>query len=181
MSEPTSTTSQPESGRKVQPQVLRDRSRASGFDLVKLLISLATGGVATYFIALTERPVPPLSSTERNTVFISILFMVAAVLIGLIGWGLDAAFFRYWAKSLESTNEETAKEHWDKRRKYNRWRLWAMRLLAVFFLLGVVGSGCYVVLRSRNSTPVERQECRSVEGTAFGGTEKTGNTGGSRQ
>jgi hypothetical protein len=38
------------------PPILHDRSRAAGMDLHRLLISLSTGTLAIYFLALTGRP-----------------------------------------------------------------------------------------------------------------------------
>jgi hypothetical protein len=37
------------------PQILHDRSRTAGTELHKLLLSLSTGGVAVYFVALTRQ------------------------------------------------------------------------------------------------------------------------------
>ena len=147
MREPEANSYDEEPQRKVDAQLLRDRSRASGFDLLKLLISLSTGGVATYFIALTGETRPQLNEAERWVVWISLSLMVSAVLVGLLGWTLDAAFFRYWAKSIEN-GENGSGIYWEKRQKFNRRRLFAIRLLPVLFLLGVIGSGVYVALRS---------------------------------
>ena len=51
---------------KLDPQLLFDRSRQSAFDLLKLLVTLATAGVAGYFATLTRYLDPRLASGERN-------------------------------------------------------------------------------------------------------------------
>jgi len=46
-------------------KTLHDRARSAGTEYHRLLISLATGVLAAYFIALTAKVEPPLSTVER--------------------------------------------------------------------------------------------------------------------
>ena len=119
---------------KVEPQVRYDRSRSSAFDLLKLLVSLATGGVGVFFAVLTQKLDPALREPERDVAVVGLVTMVLAVLAGLLGWGADARYYERWAQSLQ--HEASAGRLWRARRTANVARRVLLASAAVLFWSG---------------------------------------------
>jgi hypothetical protein len=128
------------------PQRLYDRSRASGFDLLKTLVSLSTAAVGAFFLALTRRIEPPLSPNEFCFLLGALIFMVLAVFTGLIGWGADAKYYDYWANSLDNQRSNSANAT-SKAERFNAVRRFSIIAMASLFTLGMVASAVYLVLR----------------------------------
>ena len=76
------------------------RARNSVMDLLKLAMTLATGAIATFFLALTRTGTPPLSPDERSWGLMALVLMVGSVGVGLAAWGADATFYGAWGMSL---------------------------------------------------------------------------------
>jgi len=131
----------------LEPQLLFDRSRASGFDLLRLLVTLGTAGVAGYFATLTQVLNPLLTSGERELALIALSCMVAAVFAGLLGWTFDARYYERWAQSLQK--EKTKGSFWKARHTSNRIRFLGIGLSAIFFILGIIISGIFAYARSK--------------------------------
>src|SRR5262245_46452178 len=83
---------------QVNPQVLYDRSRASGMEMFKLLTQLSTAAVGVFFIALSTNVNPPLSHDQRQSVLLALCFMVCTLLCGVWGIAADAFFYESWAR-----------------------------------------------------------------------------------
>lgn len=130
----------------INPQVMFDRSRQSGFGLLQLLLSLATAVVAVYFVALTDPAKAPNRGLEFKGVIVSLTSMVCAIIAGVIAWGADAIFYQYWAYALEDWRGR--KDHWWRRRNCARQiRKIAIVLLGGFFLAGMIAAGFYLAVR----------------------------------
>ena len=142
---------------RLEPQLLLDRSRASGFDLLKLLVTQATAGVAGYFATLTQVLNPPLQSDEIELALIALSCMVAAVFAGLLGWTFDARYYERWAQSLQ---KELAKGPlWKARQTSNRIRFLGVGFSAIFFIFGIIISGIFAYARSERIiflSPIQR-------------------------
>jgi hypothetical protein len=129
----------------LEPQVMFDRSRQSAFDLLKTVISLATGSLAAYFVALTRSGELHLTSVQQGAASRAMVCMVAAIAIGLLAWGSDAVFYNAWAHSLQK--EPKPGRWWQRRNLAGRLRITLLWLLAALFLGGVWYAGKYVWLR----------------------------------
>jgi hypothetical protein len=129
--------------RVVDPDKIRDRSRASGFDLLKTTLSLATASVGAFFFALTREITPSLTRYERCTLIAAILLMVGAVVFGIAAWAADALFYKRWADVLR----EKSGASWKSRERAKVWRQISVVMLACLFLLGVLAAGVFAILR----------------------------------
>jgi hypothetical protein len=132
---------------KVGAQLLFDRSRDSAFNLLKLLVALSTAGVAGYFATLTRISDPKLTESERNVALVALSCMVASVFAGLIGWGFDARFYERWAQHEQK--EETPGRLWRAREWAGDVRRYSIVASTVFFVVGVVISGVFAYIRSK--------------------------------
>jgi hypothetical protein len=128
----------------LDPQLLFDRSRISAFDLLKTVVSLATGSVAVYFVALTKADNHELSGGQEYAAKISMLLMVFAVFAGLAAWSADARFYNIWAHSLDK--EKTPGRLWNQRNLAGKIRIVCLCILVVSFFGGVVAAAWYVWL-----------------------------------
>jgi|HubBroStandDraft_6_1064221.scaffolds.fasta_scaffold549442_1 hypothetical protein len=130
-------------------QILHDRSRATGWEIQKLLISLSTATSGIYFLALTQRAQPPLTLWQKTTAISSLFLMAAATLCGIIGGFADSRRNYFWASALQAPENE--KERRTRMyRSRNRWlRLERICdiLLSLNFAVGVLISFAYMVLR----------------------------------
>jgi len=133
---------------ELDPQLLFDRSRASGFDLLKLLVTLATAAAAGYFATLTRTLDPKLKPDEREVALIALSCMVAAVFAGLLGWMFDARYYERWAQSLQK--EQTKGSLWKARNTANGVRRFSIGFSVFFFVLGIIISGVFAYARSEH-------------------------------
>jgi hypothetical protein len=62
---------------------LHARSREAAAEQRKLLISLATGCLALYFVALTGKIEPALTWSQTITCMLSVIFMALSILAGV--------------------------------------------------------------------------------------------------
>jgi hypothetical protein len=137
---------------RIDPQRFYDRSRASGFELLKTLVSLSTAIVAAFFFALTRDIAPRLLRDEFYALACALGFMVLAVFAGIIGWGVDAKYYDYWADSLNGNRTEESRTASKRKRDLaNTIRRYSIIFLAVFFTLGIFASAIYLYLRMSRS------------------------------
>jgi multisubunit Na+/H+ antiporter MnhB subunit len=129
----------------VSPQILYDRSRASGMEMFKLLTQLSTAAVGVFFIALSTNINPPLTHEQRFSVLAALSFMVITLLCGVFGIAADAYFYESWARSLSGKNADT---NWKHRERANRVRKLFTFAAMLFFLLGAFAAARYIYLRT---------------------------------
>ncbi|HEV2146006.1 MAG TPA: hypothetical protein VGR37_01170 [Longimicrobiaceae bacterium] len=127
-------------------QLLYDRSRTSAFDLLKLLVTLATAGVGTYFFTLTGKLEPAITPGERTTALLALILLGAAAFAGLLAWGADARFYERWAQSLQK--EDGKGLRWRSRNRANMVRRYLLGLAILLFVAGLLVSGAFAFLRS---------------------------------
>ena len=130
----------------LDPQILFDRSRSSAFDLLKTLISLATGSVAVYFITFT-RAGTHLDDGRNLAALVSMFSMLLSVFTGLIAWSADSRFYNSWAHSLDK--EKVPGKFWKQKQVANRVRFFSLCLMVVFFFGGILAASIYVWLNIR--------------------------------
>ena len=131
---------------ELHPQLFFDRARASVFELLKLLVTLSTAGVAVYFALLTRAPDPqPQPGAVQTIALVALACLAGAAFTGIVGWIFDAYYYDQWAHSLENT---TVREHHRKvSHLANRVRFWAVFVAVALFVGGVVLSGVYAISR----------------------------------
>jgi hypothetical protein len=134
------------SNNRIDPQRFYDRSRTSGFELLKTLVSLSTAVVGAFFFALTRKVEPPLSGGEFGCLVCALVLMVLAVFAGLLGWGADAKYYDYWADSLNENKSNLDKARANKE-FMNKVRRFSIIALTSFFTLGMLVSAIYLILR----------------------------------
>lgn len=128
-------------------QILHDRSRAVGTDLVKLVLSLSTGTLAIFFLALTGEAKPPLTLAQKTSAVASVAILGVAVFCGIISMYADTRRYYFWACALQTADKQQRDAHY---RSRDAWLLSARLLAAamgISFLLGMLSSIVYGVLR----------------------------------
>ena len=144
---PADTEYKEESRGKGFPQILHDRARTAAVELHKLLLSLSTGAVAVFFIAITTKIEPVLTFCQRVCLLLGLLSMGFAVLEGIISWHADSQRNYFWALSLQKEEKEEKKENYKKRDKYLACERVAANFLVGSFLMGMLFSSVYIALR----------------------------------
>ncbi len=147
---PADLTDEPSSDREDRgrgfPQAIHDRSRSAAEELHKLLLSLATGTLAVYFVALTATD-SELTRAQKLAAGCALIAMATSVLSGMSGWYADARRNYYWASAMQA-HEKSSRSRLYKAR--DRW-LYAERrlakLLGASFAVGIISSVAYMMLR----------------------------------
>jgi amino acid transporter len=129
----------------VTPQILYDRSRASGMEMFKLLTQLSTAAVGIFFIALSTNVNPPLTHEQRFWVLAALCSMVTTLLCGVVGIAVDAYFYESWARSLTGKNKDV---NWKQRERANLVRKVFTFAAIISFLLGVFAAARYIYVRA---------------------------------
>ena len=125
------------------PDKIRDRSRTSGFDLLKMTVGLSTASVAVFFSKLLEKFETPLPSAQKWTIVAAILLMAGAVVAGMAAWGADALFYNRWADLLRGKMGAT----WEAREAAKIWRGYLLVAMALLFVLGVLCAAAFSLQR----------------------------------
>ena len=100
---------------------LHERARESASEYRKLLISLSTGALAFFFLALTTKIEPALSELQLVTLACAILSMAFTTFSGLYSLHADAQRNYHWGKVEEGRQKpnqlshQTLSKHWKKR------------------------------------------------------------------
>jgi hypothetical protein len=130
------------------PQILHDRSRSQGSELHRFVLSLSTGTLAVYFLALTVEAKPALTISQKKTAIAALASVALAVASGLLGMYADTRRNYFWASALQRKENKEERSFFYKRR--DRW-LSAERIsdatLAVAFITGMIFSLTYMILR----------------------------------
>lgn len=129
------------------PQIIHDRARAAAEELHKLLVSLSTGALAVYFVALTSKVEPPLTSMQQGTVLGGLGFMGLALFSGISAWYADMKRNFYWASAMQQHEEHARETLFSRRDLWIRSKTVAILGLDVFFFLGIACSIGFITLR----------------------------------
>lgn len=128
-------------------QVLHDRSRESGTELHKHLLSLSTGTLAVYFLALTARTDPPLSLAQRIVVLVALVAVGIASLSAMVALYADSRRYFYWAFAVQAPTKQEKIEGYRARAKWMKVRRAAINTLGMSFASGIILSITYLFLR----------------------------------
>ena len=128
------------------PQTLHDRSREAGTELQRLLISLATGSLAAYFLALTASD-SDLTLWQQIAALSGVLFMGISVLSGVLSWHADSRRNYFWASALQAEESKTRTALYRSRDRWLTKSRFFFSLLSRTFSVGVVSSLVYMALR----------------------------------
>ena len=129
------------------PQILHDRARGAGTELRRLLISLSTGALGVYFLALTTRPDPALSVWQQAMVIVGLVAMASALGAGLLGWYSDCRRNYFWATALQANAANERDRLYKLRDFWLAIETWMHILIRILFAVGVGASAAYVCLR----------------------------------
>lgn len=130
-------------------QVLHDRAASSARETRAHVMTMATGSLAVFFLALTAEIKPPLSTTQEQVIVVVIVLMAVSILSGLWSAITDAQWSYCWAKVIESEEREPKQvEGWTaKRDRWHAHKRWSEQASLVAFVLGVIGASVYLWLR----------------------------------
>jgi hypothetical protein len=129
------------------PQILHDRSRAAGTELHKLLISLSTGTLAIYFLALTGEAKPPLSKDQKFLAIASVACVALAATSGILSMYADVRRFYLWGSALQAEDKTKRTALYKERDRWITRDRWFAPTMGVFFIIGMLTSVIYGALR----------------------------------
>ena len=129
------------------PQILHDRSRDAGLRLHILLISLSTGTLGVYFLALTRKTKPPLTLGQQLSALLGLLTMALALGAGLLNLYADCRRYFHWATALQSEERDRRSQHYKGRDRWQRIDRLTARVVGVSFACGIVSSIVYMAFR----------------------------------
>jgi len=136
-----------ESGtQEVPTTLLHERAKAAATEAQKLIVSLATGTVAAFFIGLTGGEHVQLRRSEKWALLLALTFMGSAVVAGLITWLADAKRYYYWAASKQARGKRRKELKAQQASWIRIWR-YSGNTLGILFALGIVGAVVYLYLR----------------------------------
>ena len=129
------------------PEKLHERARAGVAEQRRLLVSLATGSIAVFFLSLTSEIKPELTKTQKGAITLALLFMSLAVAAGLRSWQHESQWSYCWAKELGA--EESGERKVLNARRMRHYGLMekANHYLRRFFQGGVLCAAFYVLAR----------------------------------
>jgi hypothetical protein len=129
------------------PQILHDRSRAAGTELHKLLISLSTGTLAIYFLALTGEAKPPLTRNQKFLAITSVACVALAATSGILSMYADVRRFYLWGSALQTVDKTKRTALYKERDEWiTRDRRFAPAM-GILFVVGMLTSVIYGTLR----------------------------------
>jgi len=126
---------------------LHERARTATAEYCNLLTAFAVGSLALFFLTVTEKIEPPLTSAQLWTLCFAIGLMATATFAGVYQWYSDAQRNYYWAKVEEGKQTSGGAEFdtlsvvWKRRRYKSIW------LLRACFLCGIGFAVAYIVER----------------------------------
>jgi hypothetical protein len=90
------------------PQKLHDRAAESAKETRQAILTLSSGALAVFFLALTTSKAvePPLTSLERWVMLLSLSCMAVAVISSLWCAYADAHWSYWWARFVEERDED---------------------------------------------------------------------------
>jgi hypothetical protein len=129
------------------PQILHDRSRDAGSDLHRLLISLSTGTLAIYFLALTGEAKPPLSTNQKISAVISVFSVALSAACGIISMFADVRRYYLWASALQTSDKVRKRELYRHRDRWLRRERLLAPAMGALFITGMLSSLVYGAFR----------------------------------
>jgi len=127
--------------------LLHERARISSSELRRWIISLSTGSLGVFFVALTSKIEPPLLSKQKNVVAVALLLMVFTAAFGLLAWYADGRRNYFWASAIQSDEGERRKRLFYKRSVWYRIMVYGECLSRILFLLGIIVIVAYMLSR----------------------------------
>ena len=128
-------------------QIFHDRARDAGIELRKLIVSLSTGILAIYFLAVTREIKPPLEKSHKTILLVSIILFAICVLSGIIAWFSDGKRYYYWAKLIDSSDDAKKQKAKTIRNRWGIIRLITDIALFAAFFLGILFSSIFLFQR----------------------------------
>ena len=130
------------------PQILHDRSRSTGQELHKQLLTLSTGTLAVYFFALTTEVNPPLTAAQKAILMLSLASMAIAAFSGILDLFADMRRNFFWASAIQATGDRPTRNRlYRQRDKWLAVERGCARSLLASFSLGILSSLIYLMLR----------------------------------
>ncbi|MCK4401299.1 hypothetical protein KAW08_03210 [bacterium] len=132
-------------------QIFHDRAWQIANEVNRLLISLATGALAGFFLLLSSNLELNLTLYQTIAIVLSILLMGLTVLFGLIALESDSKrnYFLAEINSQNNSDEDIAK-HKEKKDKMTERKRWARNAINISFITGIVSASIYILLRIFN-------------------------------
>lgn len=121
-------------------QILHDRSRAAGMDLHRLLISLSTGTLAIYFLALTGEAKPPLTANQKLCAVISVVCVALSAACGIVSMYADVRRYYFWASALQTSDKPTKRTLYRQRNRWLRRDRTLVPTMGILFISGMLSS-----------------------------------------
>ncbi len=129
------------------PQILHDRSRTAGTELHRLLVSLSTGTLAIYFLALTGEAKPPLTTNQKVAAIASVACVAMAAMFGILSMYADVRRFYLWGSALQATDKSEKQALYKERDRWIVRDRWFAPAMGYLFMLGMISSVIYGALR----------------------------------
>lgn len=131
------------------PLTLRDRARASAEEFQRITVTISSGALAVFFIALTQKVDPPLTSLERGWVLVAIAGMALATLCAIVTWFADAHWNAALAIAKETPDLNLRESMKGTTRFWRRVEITAGYVFACSFFPGLLAVGVYTWLRAK--------------------------------
>jgi hypothetical protein len=125
---------------------MHDRAGVSAGEYRKTLISLSTGSLAVFFLALTTKIDPGLSGAQKVLLMIALSAMSLSVLLGVAAWYADAQ----WAYAKGEKINPTPKKVKNWQCEIDKWHGRKSRcdfVIPLSFVCGIIAATLYVVSR----------------------------------
>lgn len=131
------------------PLTLRDRARASAEEFQRIAVSISSGALAVFFLALTQKIDPPLTVAERLWLLVAIAGMAVATFCAIITWLADARWNAALALAKETSDPKLRETMESRTRLWHRIEVAAGIIFLGTFLPGLVAVGAYIWLRAK--------------------------------
>jgi hypothetical protein len=129
------------------PQILHDRSRAAGLELHRLLISLSTGTLAIYFLALTGEAKPALTTYQKICAVVSVISVALSAASGIFSLYADVRRYYFWASALQTPDKALKQQHYRDRDRWVKRDRALIPTMGLLFVSGMLSSLVYGALR----------------------------------
>ncbi len=122
---------------------LFDRARTTAVELVRLVLTLATGTIAALSFGTLREPHQPLTSYQQQVLKFALGSLVLTVAFALVGVAADATADSNWALAIR--RKENSDGHWYRRMKtWRRVRKTTFSFAVISFLAGICAAGSFV-------------------------------------
>lgn len=130
------------------PETLRARARSSAEEFQHIAVAISSGALGVFFIALTEKIDPPLTSAEHVLLLCAIAAMGVATLCAVLTWFADARWNAALAAAKEATDPKDKESNNRATRAWHRADSIAGIVFGLTFVPGLVVSSVYLWLRA---------------------------------